>query len=364
MFASNLGILFSKELTLLSFFFIFFPFNYMVCSKCSLPDINTINIVTSFIIRMKVTKTQRIYYNIAIIQWGENMKKLKFIYNPSSGDGTFKNKLDYLIERFQRIGYMMIPYRSSDMKNLEKAFSDIHEDYKAVCISGGDGTLSSVINIMASMKLDLPVAIFPFGTANDFAVHLNIPRDIDACCEIIEQGKTKKVDIGRANDNYFLNVCSAGLLTDVAYKTDTNLKNALGKLAYYMKGIEEIPKFTPVKLRMQYGFNIIEDNFLLLLILNGSSAGGFNRLAPSAKIDDGLMDVIAIKNTNITNMLSIFLKILRGEHIGDSNLYNFQTDKLAITCEGRCETDIDGERGPNFPLDVEVKKHFLKVFVP
>lgn len=292
------------------------------------------------------------------------MKKLKFIYNPSSGDGNFKSKLDYLIERFQRIGYMMVPFRSSDIKALEKAFFDIHEDYEAVCISGGDGTLSSVVNIMASMKLSLPIGIFPFGTSNDFAAHLNIPRDIEICCEIIEKGNMKKVDIGRANDSYFLNVCSAGLLTDVPYKTDTNLKNALGKLAYYMKGIEEIPKFTPIKMRLQYGCNVIEDNFLLFMVLNGSSAGGFNRLAPYAKIDDGLMDVIAIKNTSIANMLSIFLKILRGEHIGDPNLYNFQTDKLAITCDGNCGTDVDGERGPSFPLDIEVKKHFLKVFSP
>jgi diacylglycerol kinase (ATP) len=292
------------------------------------------------------------------------MKKLKFIYNPYSGDGTLKNKLDYLIERFQKSGFMMVPFRSSDINTLEKAFFDIHDDYDAVCVSGGDGTLSSVINIMASRRLDLPVGIFPFGTANDFAAHINIPRDIEACCDIIEKGKIKKVDIGRVNDSYFLNVCSAGLLTDVAYKTDTNLKNALGKLAYYMKGIEEIPKFTPFKIRLQYGSNVIEDSFLLFLILNGSSAGGFNKLAPHAKIDDGLMDVIAIKNTNITNIFTIFLKILRGEHIGDPNLYHFHTDKLIIACDGSCETDIDGERGPNLPLDIEVKKHFLKVFVP
>ena len=292
------------------------------------------------------------------------MKKLKFIYNPFSGDGTLKNKLDYLIERFQKSGFMMVPYRSSDISTLEKAFFDIHDDYDAICISGGDGTLSSVVNIMASSRINLPIGIFPFGTANDFATHINIPRDIEACCDIIEKGKIKKVDIGRANNSYFLNVCSAGLLTDVAYKTDTNLKNALGKLAYYMKGIEEIPKFTPFKMRLQYGSNVIEDNFLLFLILNGSSAGGFNKLAPHAKIDDGLMDVIAIKNTNITNIFTIFLKILRGEHIGDPNLYHFHTDKLMIACEGVCETDIDGERGPNLPLDIEVKKRFLKVFVP
>lgn len=305
-----------------------------------------------------------IFISDIMILWGESMKKIKFIYNPFSGDGTLKNRLDYIIERFQNSGYMMVPYRSSDINALDKAFFDIHEDYHAVCISGGDGTLSSVVNIMASRRIDLPVGIFPFGTANDFASHLNIPKDIEACCDIIENGKTKRVDIGRANDSYFLNVCSAGLLTDVAYKTDTNLKNALGKLAYYIKGIEEIPRFNSFRMRLQFGSNVIEDSFLLFLILNGSSAGGFNKLAPKARIDDGLLDVIAIKSTNITNILSLFLKILRGEHFGDPNVYSFTTDRLSIACEGACETDIDGERGPDLPLDIEVKKHFLKVFVP
>ena len=259
---------------------------------------------------------------------------------------------------------MMIPYRSGDIKTLENAFFDIHEDYECICVSGGDGTLSSVVNIMASMELDLPIGIFPFGTVNDFATYLNIPRDIEACCSIIQKGRIKKVDIGRANSSYFLNVCSAGLLADVPYKTETNMKNALGKLAYYMKGIEEIPKFTSFKMRLQYGNNVIEDNFLLFLVLNGSSAGGFSKLAPQATIDDGLMDVIAVKNTGIANILALFLKILRGEHIGDPNVYSFQTDRLMISCDGNCETDLDGERGPDLPLDIEVKKHFLKVFVP
>lgn len=292
------------------------------------------------------------------------MKKIKFIYNPFSGDRLLKNRLDYIIERFQKSGFAVMPYRSTDINQLEKAFFDIHEDYEAVCVSGGDGTISSVVNIMAARRINMPLSVFPFGTANDFATYLNIPKDIDACCELVIKGHTRRVDIGRVNDRYFINVCSAGLLTDVSYKTDTNLKNALGKIAYYIKGIEEIPKFTSFKMRMQYGDNVIEDNFLLFLILNGSSAGGFTKLAPYAKIDDGRMDVLAIKASNITNIVTLFLKILRGEHVGDPNLYHFQTDRLQIGCGGSCETDIDGEKGPDFPLDIEVKKHFLKVFAP
>lgn len=293
-----------------------------------------------------------------------SMKKIKLIYNPSSGDASFKNKLDSVIGRMQKAGYTVVPYRSSNANSLHRAFEDIDDSYRSVAVSGGDGTISTVVNFMAGQGIDLPVGIFPFGTANDFASHLGIPRDPEACCDIITGGEIKNMDIGRANDRYFINVCSAGLLSEVAYKTDTNLKNAIGKIAYYVKGLEEVPKFSPIKMRMQYGDNVIEDNFLMFLVLNGSSAGGFNKLAPGALMDDGYMDVLAVKWSNITNMFALFLKALRGEHVGDASLYHFKADKLVISCMRQCETDIDGEKGPDFPLEIEVLKNYLKVFVP
>lgn len=292
------------------------------------------------------------------------MKKIKLIYNPKSGDATFKNKLDKVINKFQAAGFITVPFRISKDLHIDNAFFDIDQDYEIICVSGGDGTVSSVSDAMARLDIKQPLGIFPSGTSNDLAAYLGIPKDIKACCDIILNGIIKNIDLGKVNGNHFINVCSAGLLTDVAYKTDTNLKNALGQMAYYIKGIEEIPKFSPIKMRLVSEDKVIEDNMLLLLILNGSSAGGFNRLAPDAIIDDGRMNVIAIKYANISNMLSLFLKIIRGEHIGDPNIYYFSTNKLRVECSQPCKTDIDGEKGPSFPLDIEVMHQFLKVFVP
>lgn len=292
------------------------------------------------------------------------MKKIKLIYNPKSGDASFKNKLDAVISNFQNEGYITVPFRISSDIHIDKAFLDIDEDYDIICVSGGDGTVSSVADAMARLNIKLPIGIFPSGTSNDLAAHLGIPRDIKACCDIIIKGNTKYIDLGRVNDRHFINVCSAGLLTEVAYKTETNMKNALGQIAYYIKGIEEIPKYAPIKMRLVSEDRVIEDNMLLLLILNGSSAGGFNRLAPDAVIDDGRMNVIAIKAANISNTLSIFLKIIRGEHIGDPNIYYFSANRLTVECNQLCGTDIDGEKGPAFPLDIEVMHQFLEVIVP
>lgn len=292
------------------------------------------------------------------------MKKVRLIYNPVAGDARFKNRLDTVIKNFQKSGYMVSPYRLMGAHDMDNALSDIDDKYSAIAISGGDGTINSLINAMKRNSIDLPIGIFPFGTSNDFAAHMRIPRNISQCCDIITAGETIDVDAGLVNGTYFVNVCSAGLLADVAYKTDIGMKNSLGKIAYYLKGFEEIPKLKPIAMRLEYDDKVIEDNLYLFLVLNGSSAGGFPRLAPYASVCDGLLDVIAIKAANMTNIINLILKVLKGEHVGDPNIYNFQTDNLRISAKQPVESDIDGERGPVLPLSIGVKKRDIKVFIP
>lgn len=292
------------------------------------------------------------------------MKKVRLIYNPVAGDARFKKRLDTLIRNFQKEGYKVSPYRLMGCNDMDNALSDMDHNYSAIAISGGDGTINNVINGMKKNNIDLPVGIFPFGTSNDFAAHMGIPKNIPKCCEIMARGAIKNVDVGKANGAYFVNVCSAGLLTEVAYKTDVALKNTLGKIAYYIKGIEEIPNFRSIPMEMEYDNKVIKDDFYLFLVLNGSSAGGFTKLAPYASVGDGLLDVIAIKESNISNLLNLFIKVLKGDHVGDPNLYHFQTSKLNILCDQSLESDIDGERGPRLPLSIEVEKGGLMVFTP
>lgn len=191
------------------------------------------------------------------------MKKVRLIYNPVAGDARFKNRLDTLIKNFQKEGYKVSPYRLMGSNDMPNALSHMDHNYSAIAISGGDGTINNVINEMKKNNIDLPVGIFPFGTSNDFAAHMGIPKNIPKCCEIVARGSIKKVDVGKVNGIYFVNVCSAGLLTEVAYKTDVALKNTLGKIAYYIKGFEEIPKFKSIPMEMEYDNKVIKDNFYL-----------------------------------------------------------------------------------------------------
>ncbi len=101
-------------------------------------------------------------------------------------------------------------------------------------------------------------------------------------------------------------------MANVAHDIDLTLKNTLGKLGYYLKGVSELPNFKPIPARIRTRDKIIEEDLYLFLILNGSSAGGFNRLAPQASIKDGYFDFVGIKAQPLHELAKIFIKVVQG----------------------------------------------------
>lgn len=281
------------------------------------------------------------------------MKKVKFIYNPFSGENAILKDLDTVIKTHQKEGYTVIPYRLSYDTDIERVFEDLDESYHYIIIAGGDGTVDTIVNCMKQKKINLPIAILPVGTANDFAKFIGMPEDIETACKNILFSTPKSMDIGKINDKYFINVASTGLFTDVSQKTDVNLKNTIGKLAYYIKGIEQLPSFRKINIKVDSKEEKFHGDMYLMLVFNGQTAGSFN-LAYKAEIDDGLLDVIIIKAVPLKDLIPLFIKIMRGEHLeGQNSIVYFKSNKIKIQCDENIVTDIDGERGPNFPLSIE-----------
>ncbi|MCY6958941.1 YegS/Rv2252/BmrU family lipid kinase [Clostridium brassicae] len=289
------------------------------------------------------------------------MDKVKFIYNPYSGENTILDNIDTVIRVHQKYGYWVVPFRISKDFELIDAFKDIDDSYKYVLIAGGDGTVDNVVNVMKKIGINIPIAILPVGTANDFAKFIGMPSNIEKACEQILESEPCELDLGKVNDKYFINVASTGLFTDVSQKTDENLKNTIGKLAYYVKGIEQIPNFRKLNVKVTSENMVFEGDMYLILVFNGQTAGNF-KLAYKADASDGLLDVIIIKAGMIKDIITLFIKMLRSEHLEDfKGLIYFKTDKLQIECYEDILTDIDGERGPDFPLTIECIKGGLKV---
>ena len=289
------------------------------------------------------------------------MKKVKFIYNPYSGENLILDHLDEVIKIHQEAGYAVVPYRIDSEVDIIDAFDDFKTvDYKYLLIAGGDGTIDNAVNAMAKVGVSIPIGILPVGTANDFGKFLGMPSNIEKACRQILSSEVTAVDLGSINDKYFVNVASTGLFTDVSQKTDVNLKNTIGKLAYYLKGLEELPNFRKLAIKITSKEVEFEGYMYFMLVFNGKTAGNFN-LATRADATDGELDVIIFKAIPIIELIPLFVKVLRGEHLDSDNVIYFKTNDLYVQCEEDILTDIDGEKGPDFPLSISCKKGALKV---
>ena len=203
-----------------------------------------------------------------------------FIINPSSGKQNIDSMLREIMATLildQICSHVDVFYTKGkdDAKNRAAALKP--GDYDFIVSVGGDGTLNEVTNGLILSESNIPMAIISAGTVNDFATYMKLPQTADGFCQMIKDFQTKKVDVGRVNNEYFINVLAAGMLTDIAYKVPKDKKAVLGKMAYYLEGVKEFPK--QLSQNMTLTFNSKEysgtEDIMLFLVANSKSVGGF-----------------------------------------------------------------------------------------
>lgn len=292
------------------------------------------------------------------------MKYVLFLYSPYSGDNRILNYLDTIIDKYQRNDYSIIPYRITDSMDVDALLSSVEIEVHHILIAGGDGTVNHIVNAMMRTDFHVPIATLPAGTANDFAHVLGYPVSIMQTCDLILSGEIIDVDLGMVNDRYFVNVLSAGLMTDVSQKTPTILKNTFGKLAYYMSSIQELPHFRKLSIKIDSETVTYDDTAVMFFVFNGRTAGNMN-LAYYADITDGLFDVLIVKGRNIVDTIGTVFHFASGfETSYPRGVLYFKAKTLTISGENDTTLDIDGEQGPNLPVKINCIKGGIKVIVP
>lgn len=297
----------------------------------------------------------------------ENKKtanKILLYYNAYSGSGVFKNNLDHIVERIQDAGFQTIPVRASKGLVIDDVLANLDQDeFSRIIVAGGDGTVNLCVNAMIRHNIRLPLGILPAGTANDFAYYFEIPSDIDYQMDIALGDRTTKADVGEVNGRNFVNVAAMGALIDVSQKTDPNLKNAIGVLAYYLKALTEIPQLHAIPVKLTTPDAVYFEDIYFMVVMNGESAGGFRKLSPQSSMKDGKLDVIAFRKMPILELAPLLFEVVNGRHPNNKNVLFFQTDELTIESTEYISTDIDGEHGEELPLHFKVLNERLEVFV-
>ncbi|MFC0213344.1 diacylglycerol kinase [Paenibacillus chartarius] len=277
-------------------------------------------------------------------------KRARLIYNPTSGREEMRKRLPDVLDRLERGGLETSTHATIGEGDATLAAAEaVERGFDVVIAAGGDGTLYEVINGLAEKSNRPALGILPLGTTNDFARALAIPRNIEEACDIITRGFTRDIDLGKVNNRYFINIAAGGSMTELTYEVPSKLKTMLGQLAYYMKGLEKLPRLRPIELLMKADDREIHEEVMMFLIANSNSVGGFERLAPDASLNDGMFDVLVLKRCNLPEFIRLVTLALRGEHLADPNLIHFKARNVEVSSPDYVQLNFDGEFGGTLP---------------
>jgi len=292
------------------------------------------------------------------------MRRARLIYNPTSGREEMRRRLPDILQRLDEGGIETTVHATTGEGDATRAAIDAAQrGYDIVIAAGGDGTIYEVVNGLADQEHRPELGIFPLGTTNDLSRALGISRQWEDYCDLVLRGESRPIDVGRANDRYFINIAGGGSLTELTYEVPSRLKTMIGQLAYYFKGVEKMVNLSPMQLKIDAeGQDPIEGEFMIFLIGNTNSVGGFEKLMPDARIDDGLLDVIALKKCNLAEFIRVVSMAQRGDHFNDPNVLYFRTQRLEVTSPNNVLLNLDGELGGKLPGVFEVLPHHLRVF--
>ena len=173
--------------------------------------------------------------------------------------------------------------------------------------------------------------------------------------QLVTQGSVFECDMGMFNEKYFTYVAGFGAFTEVSYQTSQELKNALGKVAYFVEGMKHITEIRPHHMKIVYDDGIIEDDFVLGLVSNSVSVAGYKAYSKkSIKMDDGLFEALFIRNPKNPIELQQVLNALLSKQLDADQMCYVSSSYIHIVSDDDVQWTLDGEDGGVYS-EVEMK---------
>lgn len=293
-------------------------------------------------------------------------KKALLIINPCAGRTKSRAGTFEIVDKFSKNDYIFSVHPTTcqgDATNIVKR--ELKDNDFVVCC-GGDGTLNETINGVMDMPRRVPIGYIPTGTTNDLASSLGIPSDIKAATDLIIEGRTNDYDIGLFNNRYFSYVASFGAFTKSSYATSQKLKNKIGHAAYIASAIPQIKDLHNIRMKIEYDGGVIEDSFVFGSISNSTSVAGFFKISEEdVKFNDGLFEVLLVRNFKLHKLLPLIGKV-RGQKYDGQEIILIHTNKLKITCpDEEVPWTLDGEYGGKHKnVMIHVLERAVEIFSP
>lgn len=307
------------------------------------------------------------------------------IVNPKSAGGSTRDRWSEVASDLRaHFGPFRTAFTRGPGAGIELARKAAETGQRLIIACGGDGTINEIANGIIISGADCEMGVFPSGTGGDFRRSLGIPSEPREAARALRTGETKTIDVGRVTyqnfenetvSRYFLNVSSFGLATSIIERvkgaSSLNwLPNGFlrGKTSFALSTLQEVLdlRFVTVRVRID-GKEAKPVNTINFSVANARFFGGGMKIAPGAKIDDGLFDVVNIGDISTARIILNAHTLYRGTHLDLSEVKSTSAARVeaeAVDKTQEINIEIDGELPGKLPAVFEIVPGALKVRVP
>lgn len=295
--------------------------------------------------------------------------RVAVLVNPSSGRGRGRDAADAAVARLRELGAEVAVYVGASVERSSKLVEEaLASEPTVLVIIGGDGTLSNLLDGLVGC--DVPIALVPAGTGNDFARAIGLPLGPAHAAEAAElalRGEPRRIDVGHVEtpdaSRHFLTVVALGFDARVSDRTN-RLRWPRGRARYYLALMAELAQLRPVPFRIA-----VDDGAARLLpgtlvaIGNTRNYGGGMPICPEAQPDDGLLDVTHAGVLSRARLLRLFPLLLTGRHLERPEATSMRASRVSVEAPGLIAY-ADGERVGTGTVTVTLRAGALTMLVP
>jgi len=288
-------------------------------------------------------------------------KKVQLILN---GKAAGNDALQTAVVRQRAIGHT-IEVRVTSEKGDARRFVAETGEADLLIAAGGDGTLNEVVHgLMDLSTVARPVlGVVPMGTANDFATGCGIPHDPEQALALCIEGAEVAIDVGKANEHWFLNAASIGFGAEVTANTPPELKRVLGHAAYAVMGAILATNLHHYQGRLTLPDREIAGSGPVAIVGNGRQAGGGVQVTPRARVDDGLLDILAVRDIPALALLTAARELQELSPDGEYISY-WQTPWAEVHTKEAIPVNLDGEPVRFSSVRYEAVPRAIRLIVP
>jgi diacylglycerol kinase (ATP) len=281
---------------------------------------------------------------------------VRVIVNPMSGRGRGATLLPAIRAAFAAVGVEGIEVSNAAGEEQALAERALAEGATTLVAVGGDGTWSNVANAILAARADCRLALLAAGTGNDFAKTLGAPvHDPAATARLVVEGGDTRVDVGRIEGRYFLNIAGFGF--DIAVIEDCERNPWLKKgSGYILSALRQLIGYPGVEIEVGSPHGVrARARHMMLIVANARHFGGSFHIAPRAELADGLLDAISILDASPLGRIGLFVATTKGTHVANRRVIAEQAERFTLRFPAAPAYETDGEYRQAVSNEVEIE---------